>query len=447
MRHQNGASGGTRTPTSLRIADFESAASTIPPLRPTVWMTDPARGRPQPEAWGIHVDNAVRQRPARRGTRNAMRNGHRRRALLQVSNASWWERFYAVMQAETSKQTTAPTQHSAGVSWPLLVAALAAIVFAWLISDVILLAFAAVIVALGLDALARPLVRHLHIKRGLAITLACLLVIGIFAAVVLVFGQQIATQLGEITTRLPEAINRFVQANDVGGLTDVLKGSMLGDAFAKALAWVTTVAGVVTSLAFVFAASIYIALDPSTYRQGFLKLVPRAIEAETAAGLDDAGLALRRWFGGQLLAMALVGVMTAVGLWLLGIPGYLGLGLIAGLTEFIPILGPIAGAVPALLLASMQDWTTVAWVALLFVAIQLVENNLILPLVTGRAVLMPPAVGIFAVVAMGVAFGPLGLLLGYPLAIVIDVAIRRYYVRDTLDRRTELPSDRVDAAS
>jgi AI-2E family transporter len=87
-----------------------------------------------------------------------------------------------------------------------------------------------------------------------------------------------------------------------------------------------------------------------------------------------AAIALRPWFGGQLIAMLLVGGRTAAGLWLIGVPAFLGLDLIAGLTELIPILGPIAGAVPALMVASAQDWVTVAWVLALFVFIQQVEN-------------------------------------------------------------------------
>jgi predicted PurR-regulated permease PerM len=139
--------------------------------------------------------------------------------------------------------------------------------------------------------------------------------------------------------------------------------------------------------------------------------------------------------------MLLVGGMTAAGLWLIGVPAFLGLGLIAGLTEFIPILGPIAGVVPAPMLASAQDWVTVAWVFALFVVIQQVENNVIPPLLTGRTVQMLAAVGIFARLAMGVLFGPLGLLFGYPLAIVADLWVRKLYVRELLEKDTTLPSE------
>jgi len=117
------------------------------------------------------------------------------------------------------------------------------------------------------------------------------------------------------------------------------------------------------------------------------------------------------------------------------------LGLIFGLTEFVPVIGPIAGAVLVVLVAIGQSWEMALWATGLVVLVQQLESNLIMPLVSGRAVALPPAVGLFAVVAMGVVFGPLGLVLGYPLAVVSDVAIRRLYVRQTLGEDVEIAAE------
>jgi predicted PurR-regulated permease PerM len=84
----------------------------------------------------------------------------------------------------------------------------------------------------------------------------------------------------------------------------------------------------------------------------------------------------------------------------------------------------------------------VLWALGLVVIVQQVESNLIMPLVSGHAVQLPPAVGLFAVVAMGVVFGPLGLVLGYPLAVVVDVAVRRLYVRETLGEPVEIAAEK-----
>jgi predicted PurR-regulated permease PerM len=88
--------------------------------------------------------------------------------------------------------------------------------------------------------------------------------------------------------------------------------------------------------------------------------------------------------------MIMVGILTGVGLALIGVPSALALGLIAGVTEFVPIIGPVLGSIPALLLASTQDWHTVLWTLALFVAVQQIESNLIMPLVAGRVVAVRP---------------------------------------------------------
>ncbi len=125
----------------------------------------------------------------------------------------------------------------------------------------------------------------------------------------------------------------------------------------------------------------------------------------------------------------------------MGCPLRSAFGFIAAVLEFVPIVGPVIAAVPALLLASTQSWEMVGWTLALFVVVQQIESNIIMPLVSGRAVKLPPAVGLFAVVAIGILFGPLGLLLGYPLAIVIDVAVRRLYVREALGERVEIAGE------
>lgn len=122
-------------------------------------------------------------------------------------------------------------------------------------------------------------------------------------------------------------------------------------------------------------------------------------------------------------------MLVALGLSVIGVPSPLALGAIAGVLEFVPIAGPVLGAIPALLLASTQGWHTMGRTLLVFVVVQQLESNVIMPLM----VALPPAVGLFAVVVMGVLFGPLGLLLGYPLAVVADVAIRKLVASNRSD--------------
>jgi predicted PurR-regulated permease PerM len=185
------------------------------------------------------------------------------------------------------------------------------------------------------------------------------------------------------------------------------------------------------------------AIDPDVYRNGLIKLFLTEWHRQIRATLNDAGAALRLWLGAQLLAMVMVGVLITIGALLIGIPSPLALGLIFGLTEFVPVIGPIAGAVPVLLVAVGQSWEMALWALGLVVLVQQIESNLIMPLVSGRAVQLPPAVGLFAVIAMGVVFGPLGLVLGYPLAVVCDVAIRLLYVQQILGEPVEIAGEKA----
>jgi predicted PurR-regulated permease PerM len=120
--------------------------------------------------------------------------------------------------------------------------------------------------------------------------------------------------------------------------------------------------------------------------------------------------------------------------WAIGVPSALALGIIAGLTNFVPLLGPILGAVPAVLLALTVDPITALWTVAAVLVIQQLEGNVILPLVMRRAVAVPPVVTLFALVIFGVMFKWLGILLAVPLAVATMVLVQKLWVHDTLHK-------------
>jgi len=123
-----------------------------------------------------------------------------------------------------------------------------------------------------------------------------------------------------------------------------------------------------------------------------------------------------------------VGTLTWAGLKLLKVPSALALGLFAGLAEFVPILGPIAAAIPALIIAFSQDSRLALWVLALFVVIQQLEGNILQPIIQRRMVALPPAVTLFAVLAFAILFGAMGALLAAPLAVVTLVLVQNLYI-------------------
>lgn len=184
---------------------------------------------------------------------------------------------------------------------------------------------------------------------------------------------------------------------------------------------------------------LYLAAQPGLYRSGVILLFPKAVHDRVGETLDTMANALRQWLVGQLIAMAVVGMLTGLGLWLLGLPSALTLALIAALLEFIPLVGPIVSAVPAVLLAFTLGWSMVLSVALLYLAVQQVEGNLLIPLLQKRMVSLLPALTLVAVVVLGLLFGRPGVLFATPLTVVLLVGIKMLYVEDVLGEQTEIP--------
>jgi predicted PurR-regulated permease PerM len=136
------------------------------------------------------------------------------------------------------------------------------------------------------------------------------------------------------------------------------------------------------------------------------------------------------WTMGRLVAMTIVGLATAVGLFLLGIPLAFTLGALAGIVSFVPTIGAVLAIVPALLVAFQHDAFSPVYVLILYVGIQAIENNLITPIVQQKAVSVPPVVLIISQVLMGLLVGIVGVAIATPLAAVGIELVRELYVED-----------------
>ncbi len=343
----------------------------------------------------------------------------------------------------------APGSHGDGafVRRVLTVAAVGALaLLLWALVDVLLLVFGAVLVAVLLRALAAPVARRTPLSDGwalAAVTLALLVGVGLTGWL---FGAEIRAQVTELVERLPEAWRALQERLGASEFGQRLM-SRAEDAAPGAGSVVSSLAGVLASFVggladflLIVVGGLYLAAQPGLYRRGLLLLVPDGGPRERIAGtLAASGAALRLWLLGQLVAMAFLFVLTGLGLWVIGVPAALALALLAGLAQFVPLIGPIVAAVPALLIALADGWQTTLWTLVLYVLIQQIESNLITPLVQRQAVSLPPAVTLFAVVAFGLLFGPLGILFATPLAVVALVAVSRLWVREALGEPVDAP--------
>jgi predicted PurR-regulated permease PerM len=316
----------------------------------------------------------------------------------------------------------------------------------WRLADVMLLLFGAALIGLLLSGAADAFSRHGGLPRSAALAVVILLLVGFFAAIIVLFGTQIGSQLVDLWHRLPGAVENLEQRLNLGDISNWIREkaqSNTGNILFQITSWAGAMFNAVADVLLLVVAACFFAADPGLYRAGALKLVPPEQRPLTEDTLDFSAAALRQWMTGQLIAVLLVGTITTVGLWYIGLPSPLALGLIAGILEFIPFLGPLLAALPALLLAFTMSWTEVAWTVGLFVLVQVLESNLITPLIQKRMVSLPPVLTLFAIVCFGVLFGPLGVLFATPLAVFLFVAVNQLYVRQLLHQPTEVPGEKA----
>ncbi|MBM1170928.1 AI-2E family transporter [Microvirga arabica] len=315
----------------------------------------------------------------------------------------------------------------------------------WQLSDVLLLAFGAILVALLLHAASEALERYLRVPSRWSLTVATLLIFVAFLAMMALFGTQVRAQFSNVVERLPFAVDNFAKNLGLGSVSDDLSEMMNNASSGSMAARLAGVGGAIldglADFILVVIAGIYIAAAPRVYRQGFVKLFPIRHHERVEDSLHASGQALRLWLTSQLIAMACVAVLSTIAYWLIGLPSALALGLIAGLADFIPFLGPILGALPAVLIAFSVSGEAALWTVLAMLAIQQIEGNVIFPLVARSMISIPPALALFAILIGSVLFGTLGLIFGFPLAVVTYVLVKKLYVRETLGEHTDVPGE------
>jgi predicted PurR-regulated permease PerM len=319
----------------------------------------------------------------------------------------------------------------------------------WLLvelSNLLLLVFGAVLVAVIFRSLAEPIARLTRLPPQWALLVAVIMVFAVLGLAGWLFGAQIQAQFDALRDTLPnawQAVEGWLGSHVLGErlLASMHAWSPSGTGLVKNVGSFAAIAfGAIVDLVLVIVAGVYLAAQPRIYRSGLLQLVPPHRRETGREAMAAAGGALRAWLRAQLFAMLAIGTLTTLGLWAIGVPSAVALGFLAGLAEFVPIVGPFIAAVPAVLIALTLGPETVLWTVALYFALQQVEGNVIMPIVTRRAVELPPALALFSVVALGVLFGPLGVFFAAPLAILVFVLVRELYVKRVLGDAVAAPA-------
>ncbi|HLX30955.1 MAG TPA: AI-2E family transporter [Casimicrobiaceae bacterium] len=301
-------------------------------------------------------------------------------------------------------------------------------------SRVLLLVFAGVLFAVMLRGLGAKIARHTPIPISVALALVGIGIVAVLVAAGWLVGPKIMVQADTLREKLPQAIHDLQsRAESLPVIKRAIEHAPpIGNAFAAHEGIFSKITGVV-SLAFdvgieafsVIALGAYLAAQPDSYITGVSGLFAPAYRRRVRDLLDELGTTLGWWLVGKAISMALIGMLNGIGLWLLGVPVPAALGLITALFTFIPNFGPIISLVPAALMALTISPILPAYVALLHFCIQFVESYLVTPLVQQRTVSLPPAFTLTMQLVTGVLFGPLGLILGAPLAAVALVTAHR----------------------
>jgi predicted PurR-regulated permease PerM len=314
-------------------------------------------------------------------------------------------------------------------------------VLIWYLFGVVLMAFGAIILAMLLCLGAHPIERWLRLPQWAALILSGLIIMAVILGTAYLFGSYISSQFQDVMQRTASAsadIEKSLNGTATGRfmLQHLSSGNLsLTDVLPSLLKVSTTF---IEAVIIMIISGAYLAAQPRLYRTGVIWLFPPRHHARAAEIYDGIGEALRLWLLGQLIEMLVIGALSTFVVWLIGVPSPLALGLIAGIGEFIPYLGPILAAIPAVLVALTKSPETALWTLLAYLVIHQIEGNMVAPLIQRRMVAIPPAVMLLGIVAITYLFGPVAIIFAAPIAVVIFAGVNLIYVRDTLHEKTAL---------
>jgi predicted PurR-regulated permease PerM len=326
-------------------------------------------------------------------------------------------------------------------------AIVAAAILLWYTAQVLLVFFAAIFLGVFFSGIGRFLEKHTRFGYSACVAFGLIGLLQLLVLVGLIIGPAVASQSANLSDELPKAYHQLfdqIKSSPVGA--HLLSGVQQAMAASKDSNWQNSLkfAGLTIhgfgGLIFAVVIGIFLAFQPDLYRNGFLNLFPQARRKRLAEVLDELGFTLWWWLMGQLATMASVGTLIGIGLALLGVPLAGTLGLIAAVLAFIPSLGPIISVIPAIMLGLTISPMMGVWVCLLYLGVQVLEANVITPLIQQRAISLPPAFVLGSELLMGLLLGGAGLAFATPLAAVILVLVNMLYIQDILREQGSLPS-------
>ena len=318
-----------------------------------------------------------------------------------------------------------------------------------LLHEVLILFFAGLLLAVFLRALCGRLGRWTKLPDLAALAIVVLAFVAIVGGGTYLAAPQVTSQVQALMDQAPRSwaalrSSLLQRLPDSGPLSDAPEQlastdpSQVFELLGTGFGVVATTLGGLGSAFIILVLGIYLAVDPAVYRRGLVRLLPLGRRPRASDVLAKIGDKLEGWIFGTMGSAAVVGALTWIGLWLLGIPIALILALIAALLTFVPNIGPLLSMVPAILVALPEGFGTTAAVIGVYIVAQTVESYFVTPMIQRHTISMPPVVILLAQIAMGILFGILGVAIAMPLAATCMTIVQEYWVKDRIEARSGL---------
>jgi predicted PurR-regulated permease PerM len=353
----------------------------------------------------------------------------------------------------------------------------------WTAREIALTAFLGVLFGLAVGSAADRLARF-RIPRGIGAPLVVFAFLGALFGVGAALAPTVRTQVAELRTRVPEAVDRIEawvnarpgvaglflggkevaaaptaanapaatgRARDGVPVAAVARAPTLRERITEQLSgtarylfpFLSSTVTVAAGLFLFLVLAIYVGADPALYHVGLMHLFPHGSRARAGVVLTRVATVLRKWLVTQLIAMVVIGVVSTITLLALGVKAAVALGVIAGLLEFVPTVGPILAAVPAIAMGFLDSPEKALTVGLAYLVIQQLEGHVLIPMLMKEGMDLPPALTIVAQAVMALLFGFLGLMVAVPLLAVVIVPIKLLYVEGVVGDVEELDSETI----
>ncbi len=312
--------------------------------------------------------------------------------------------------------------------------------------DIILLIFAAALLAIFLRGLADPLGKWIPIGEGWLVMLVAGMLVLVIAGAVALLAPSVAEQVTVLRSEIPRSAQSAGQylsqfswgrtlIDQLPSVDNVMAKIDAASVMSQVGGFFSSTLGVLGDVFVTILLAIYLAIEPKFYSEGLTRFFPRDKRKRVSEILSSIYETLRWWLIGKVGSMLFIGILTWIGLSILGVPLALTLGLIAGLLSFIPNFGPILSAIPAILLAFIDSPISALYVLGLYAGVQVIESNVVTPIIERETVELAPALTIIFQLALGAMIGGLGLVLATPLLAVVVVIVKMVYFEDVLGDR------------